>query len=69
MTEMRSTKETPHTMTFAFRCSCGAEGDLTLQKSEGCKSFGCPEGCGNKYVPYMALVGWRLRCVVERVIA
>lgn len=47
-----------------FCCeACGAEGELTLQKADGMKSFGCPEGCGATYVPCRT-VGRKLICVV-----
>jgi len=64
---MGSSNETQTAATFHFQCSCGADGDLTLQKADGYKTFGCPEGCGNTYVPYQGPLRWMLRCVVERV--
>lgn len=58
------------TVYFNFKCSCGAEGELGILASEGCKPFGCPEKCGNTYVPYRGIYReWLLRCVVEKVTA
>lgn len=59
------TEETETHLTFHFVCQgCDAEGDLQLEKKDGMKSFGCPEGCGATYVPWKYLGGWRLTCVV-----
>jgi hypothetical protein len=57
--------ETADEISFHFVCDgCGAEGDLTLAKADGHKSFGCPEGCGATYVPWKYLGEWKLECVV-----
>jgi len=59
--------ETDREIFFHFRCECehcGAEGELSLLKSEGHKPFGCPQGCGATYVPWKHLGHWRLTCVV-----
>jgi hypothetical protein len=59
--------ETPTEITFRFVCECedcDAEGDLTLDKADGMKPFGCPEGCGATYVPWKYNGHWQLKCVV-----
>jgi hypothetical protein len=52
---------------FDFFClGCGAEGELGIPRSEGTNSFGCPEGCGATYVPWLHPLELRmqLECVV-----
>ena len=60
--------ETPTEIAFHFVCECDdcdADGDLTLMKEDGMTPFGCPEGCGAKYVPWKYLGKWQLKCVVK----
>lgn len=65
MSKSVCTKETAEHIVFNFVCEgCGAEGELQLDKSDGMKSFGCPEGCGATYVPWKYEGQWRLECVV-----
>lgn len=64
---MNETRRDGDMVYFDFVCEgCKAEGELGLDMTEGMKPFGCPEGCGATYVPWMPDGHtYVLKCVVE----
>ncbi len=50
---------------FDFACEgCGAQGELGIDPKDGTKPFGCPEGCGATYIPWLYCEKFKLTCVV-----
>lgn len=71
--KMQETKREGGMVYFEFSCpGCGAEGELGLDlNKDGHKPFGCPDGCGSTFVPWLpdAHGLYKLTCVVQRMSA